>query len=596
MKLSLCCIVKNEEACIERMLLSVEELVDEIVVYDTGSTDNTIEIAKKFTDKVIQGVKDDSWAVMRNEALKHVTGDVVLWLDGDEELVYWDLDKARREIEKGFAEGARMAMTRWLSVDEKGNPDIQTWVARLHANVPEIRWERPHHEVIVDTAYTNPPRFMMKKSFILHDPSVKGTEFLEDHRQWTIERTGEIYGAELEKDSSDIRAISYLMGYYFDTKNYDKAIEMSVKLARLSNSMDEIGHALYIRALSYLLSGRLKKARETAYELLKKDWRRSEALLILGDCAYNEGNYMEAQHWHNLMCAAEPPITSQVVNLRYFTWMPYVALFKDLVAQHTEEETMAAMSVAAKALSLFRDAIPEHFANEMIMYVKTRVMFPGESWAFLIERAKDYWAKPIMDELEKEEKMVYPAIVPLDVPSTCAGVDSIWCEGCGELAQIATTDFGDRRIIIHVLGEEWETEYIDKINWDVVTDVIFPNKKIYDTFVKKVPSLTEKTKLFIISPLSNKYVERVMRIIKRPKVTVVVNEDISPDVAGKIAGKMSALGYNILDVTDMSDAVMMVGDVSGIYLDGKKAAKCDETLAEVSHSDVFENILKELGL
>ena len=50
--ISLCMIVKNEEAILERCLDSLEGLMDEIIIVDTGSTDNTKQVALKNTDKV----------------------------------------------------------------------------------------------------------------------------------------------------------------------------------------------------------------------------------------------------------------------------------------------------------------------------------------------------------------------------------------------------------------------------------------------------------------------------------------------------------------------------------------------------------------
>lgn len=50
--ISLCMIVKNQEEFLEQCLESVADVVDEIVIVDTGSTDNTVDIAKKFTEKV----------------------------------------------------------------------------------------------------------------------------------------------------------------------------------------------------------------------------------------------------------------------------------------------------------------------------------------------------------------------------------------------------------------------------------------------------------------------------------------------------------------------------------------------------------------
>ena len=80
-------IVKNEEAFLEKCLLSVQGLVDEIVIVDTGSTDKTKEIALKFTSKVYDFEWCDNFAAARNESLKYATGDWILVLDADEVIV-----------------------------------------------------------------------------------------------------------------------------------------------------------------------------------------------------------------------------------------------------------------------------------------------------------------------------------------------------------------------------------------------------------------------------------------------------------------------------------------------------------------------------
>ncbi|MBI2102459.1 glycosyltransferase [Candidatus Woesearchaeota archaeon] len=82
--LSLCMITKNEEQFIEESLNSVRGFVDEIIIVDTGSTDKTKEIAKRFTNKIYDFIWNDNFSAPRNEALKHATGDWILVLDADE--------------------------------------------------------------------------------------------------------------------------------------------------------------------------------------------------------------------------------------------------------------------------------------------------------------------------------------------------------------------------------------------------------------------------------------------------------------------------------------------------------------------------------
>jgi len=77
-RVSLTMIVKNEEATLPDCLRSVADLVDEIVVVDTGSSDRTKEIAASFGAKVIDFPWVDSFAAARNESLRHATGDWAL--------------------------------------------------------------------------------------------------------------------------------------------------------------------------------------------------------------------------------------------------------------------------------------------------------------------------------------------------------------------------------------------------------------------------------------------------------------------------------------------------------------------------------------
>ncbi len=82
--ISVCLIVKDEEAMLESCLESVGKLADEIVVYDTGSTDRTVEIARAAGARVFEGFWDNSFARARNVALGQARGEWVLSLDADE--------------------------------------------------------------------------------------------------------------------------------------------------------------------------------------------------------------------------------------------------------------------------------------------------------------------------------------------------------------------------------------------------------------------------------------------------------------------------------------------------------------------------------
>ena len=89
--ISLCMITKNEEKFLEQCLNSVKDIVDEIIVVDTGSTDKTKEIANKFKAEIYDFNWIDDFSAARNESLKHATRDWILVLDADEVLSSGDL-------------------------------------------------------------------------------------------------------------------------------------------------------------------------------------------------------------------------------------------------------------------------------------------------------------------------------------------------------------------------------------------------------------------------------------------------------------------------------------------------------------------------
>jgi glycosyltransferase involved in cell wall biosynthesis len=94
--ISCCLIVKNEESNLGECLSCVRDLVDEIVVVDTGSVDRTKEIALTFGARVFDFVWVDSFAAARNEGLKHATGEWIFWMDADDRID----EENRRKLRK----------------------------------------------------------------------------------------------------------------------------------------------------------------------------------------------------------------------------------------------------------------------------------------------------------------------------------------------------------------------------------------------------------------------------------------------------------------------------------------------------------------
>jgi GT2 family glycosyltransferase len=101
--LSACLIVKDEEDMLLACLESIADVADEIIVYDTGSTDRSVEIARAAGARVIEGYWDDSFARARNAALEKACGEWVLSIDADEVLLC-DTDAFRKTLSERSSE------------------------------------------------------------------------------------------------------------------------------------------------------------------------------------------------------------------------------------------------------------------------------------------------------------------------------------------------------------------------------------------------------------------------------------------------------------------------------------------------------------
>ena len=98
-KLSVAMIIKNEELTLDRILSQCSQFADEIIIVDTGSKDCSIDIAKKYTDKVYTFPWQDDFALARNFSFSKATMDFVMWLDADDTIDYNNI-KQLQELKK----------------------------------------------------------------------------------------------------------------------------------------------------------------------------------------------------------------------------------------------------------------------------------------------------------------------------------------------------------------------------------------------------------------------------------------------------------------------------------------------------------------
>jgi glycosyltransferase involved in cell wall biosynthesis/Flp pilus assembly protein TadD len=149
MRVSLCMIVKNEQDNLRPCLQSVADLVDEMIVVDTGSTDRTKEIAAELGARVYELPWPDSFSAARNESCRHATGDWIFWLDADDRVDEANRQKLRTLFACLRDENVAYSMKCVCLPDTPGGAATVVDHVRLFRNRPDIRWEYRVHEQIL---------------------------------------------------------------------------------------------------------------------------------------------------------------------------------------------------------------------------------------------------------------------------------------------------------------------------------------------------------------------------------------------------------------------------------------------------------------
>ena len=131
--ISLCMIVKNEEKTLARCLNSVHDLVDEIVIVDTGSSDRTKEIASEYTENVFSYPWTDDFAAARNDSFSKASMEYCMWLDADDILEQPERKKFI-QLKQSLSPDTDMVMMKYnVAFDEYDNPTLSYYRERLES-------------------------------------------------------------------------------------------------------------------------------------------------------------------------------------------------------------------------------------------------------------------------------------------------------------------------------------------------------------------------------------------------------------------------------------------------------------------------------
>lgn len=245
---SLCMIVKNEENVLARCLDSIADIMDEIIIVDTGSTDRTKEIALTYTDKVYDFKWTGSFADARNYASAKASMDYIYTADADEYLEKADHDRlaALKNILMTEIEIVQMLYCTPKELSSVYNFE-EEYRPKLYKRIRKFTWIDPIHETLrIDPiVYDSEIRVQHRPQAMHTDRDIKYLEAVAVNGKLS-KKLHHMYAMELFKSGTDNDFIRAIPAFGF-------TMEQDYR------SMDEIKEAVCVLAKAYHVKGNIPR-------------------------------------------------------------------------------------------------------------------------------------------------------------------------------------------------------------------------------------------------------------------------------------------------------------------------------------------------
>ncbi|MBE5962444.1 MAG: glycosyltransferase [Lachnospiraceae bacterium] len=309
--ISLCMIVKDEEKRLGQCLKSIKDIVDQIVIVDTGSTDHTKEIATEYTTDVYDFKWIDDFAAARNYSFSKAECDYILWLDADDILLTDDADKLKELKERLGPDVDGVTFLYHYAFDEEKKPTLVFRRTRLIKREKNYKWKGFIHEYIDVNG-----KVIDENIIVTHT---------RDHGD--SDRNLNLY---IKKKKEGVLFNSRDQYYYAKEIYYHGKLEEAIRELTKSTTMDlwmeDKLDAYYCIADCYQWQGEYKKAREAVYPCFELATPRAEGLYRLAKAFQEEKNYASAIYWYESIFGLKKPDTSGFIFEEYWTWKPHLEL------------------------------------------------------------------------------------------------------------------------------------------------------------------------------------------------------------------------------------------------------------------------------
>lgn len=280
-------IVRDEEAFLDRCLTSVKDIVDEICVLDTGSTDRTQEIARQHGARVETFEWCDDFAAARNAALQMCTGDWILVLDADEQIT---TELAREAFDVFMEEHAESAGTVWIDNETESGDRSQVAITRFFPSGPEWKFDGCIHEQLTRGGST--PQRANTRVRVQHDGYSPSTLA----EKGKFERNERLLKAMIERTPDDPYAWYQLGRTYFVGGRFEDALEtFEQALERCPDDAPFIAHLLESAAYTLRALGRSRQALDWISSVEAEFRDRADTCFLVALLAMDVGELERAE-------------------------------------------------------------------------------------------------------------------------------------------------------------------------------------------------------------------------------------------------------------------------------------------------------------
>ena len=336
-RLSLAMIVRDEESLIRRVLTDAGAVCDELVVVDTGSSDNTRAIAAEAGASVHEIPWRDDFATARNASFAWCSGDWILWLDADDVLP--DLTKrAIIELKEWLPDDLDLVAGPYhYTIHDDGTVLLKVIRERLIRRQSGVRWEGRVHEVI---PFDEARSILVPELVVEHRPA-------PDRRALNADRNIRILEREIEGGHPTPRTLFYYANELYDHLRYAEASNAyrNFLAADRRPSADRYWAHLYLAESARVL-GDEETVLDASVKAIGEDPSRAEAYVSLGRVFFDRGQWEKALPLFVAATSSTPPVTGFVRNVDYLygPW-DFLSVCLDRLGRRHE-----ALAAAEKAL------------------------------------------------------------------------------------------------------------------------------------------------------------------------------------------------------------------------------------------------------